>query len=143
MAEADQENETCEDCDPFLLEDHLIELRECHKFSKSVFFIVSIHHHICYAPTMQQELTHLISHNYLCVLQTLLGTEIGNLMPPTSIDSATYDAVLRLCADEAEINLLQNCYGKKTISSSPSSTLLRTEKGHESTEKYVLSRDYR
>lgn len=33
--------DACEDCDPFLLEDHLIELRECHKFSKSVFFIVS------------------------------------------------------------------------------------------------------
>lgn len=31
-----------DDCeDPFVVDEHLIELRECHKFSKSIFFIVS------------------------------------------------------------------------------------------------------
>lgn len=30
-----------EESDPFILEDHLADLAECHKFSKSVFFIVS------------------------------------------------------------------------------------------------------
>lgn len=37
--------------DPFIVEDHLIELGECHKFSKSVFFIVSsTFYHSCNYP---------------------------------------------------------------------------------------------
>lgn len=142
--------DACEDCDPFLLEDHLIELRECHKFSKSVFFIVSsvFKHPYTRIPLMLWVRTgNKYHHPQLPFIhppvQTLLGTEIGNLMPPTSIDSATCEALRKRCTTDAEINLLQNCYGKRTISSSPSTTLLRTEKGQESAEKYVLNRDYR
>ena len=39
--DAEPEDDSLDECeDPFLLQDHLVELGECHKFSKSVFFIV-------------------------------------------------------------------------------------------------------
>lgn len=95
--------------------------------------------------------------------QTLLGTEIGNLIPPAAIDSATYEAIRGRCTSQTEINLLENCYGKKMIPSSSSSSssshsssasclLLRTTtengtataaKRGENVERYFLNRDHR
>lgn len=37
----DEEGNNEDDCNPFVLEDHLVDLAECKKFSKSIFFIVS------------------------------------------------------------------------------------------------------
>lgn len=70
-----------EDCDdPFVMQDHLIELRECHKFSKSVFFIVSTTFmqpnftspppSLCAQQQEQQQLTRRrrsVNRKYLCL----------------------------------------------------------------------------
>lgn len=153
----DQENDSYDASDdPFVVEDHLIELGECHKFSKSVFFIVSstFYHSSNYpdtTPSTQPSLWSVgeqgVKGKYLCLtiysplLQALLGTEIGNLIPPTNIDTATYELLLGRCTTQTEINLLQNCYGKvkETI---PSSSALSSA-ASEGEEKYVLCRDYR
>lgn len=77
-------------------------------------------------------------------LQTLLGTEIGNLIPPTDIDSVTYDVIRARCTSQEEINLLESCYGQEAT---PSSSLLCDKNGSQTDSKterkYVLLGDHR
>lgn len=73
-------------------------------------------------------------------LQALLGTEVGNLIPPTVIDNATYDAARKRCTSESDINLLEDCYRKMMIPSSSASSSLPQNGG---APTYVLNRDHR
>lgn len=78
--------------------------------------------------------------------QTLLGTETGNLIPPLSIGTATFNLLRERCTSQEEINLLQTCYQKKTKKQQQTTGGTRNPSSSEATaadedqEQYVLSR---
>lgn len=93
---------TTVDLDPYVVYDHLNEIRACQRTSRSVFFIVS---------TFEWSTVVRLDSNDLPIplLQSLIGHSSGEFCLPIEIRKDIYSEIVKLSSKD-DIELLKSCY---------------------------------
>lgn len=90
------------DLDPYVLYDHLSEIRSCYRASRSIFFIVS-------KRFVLTGLTENLKFIILTSQQSLIGNSLGEFCLPTEIRTDVFNEIINLLTSD-ETELMKNCY---------------------------------